>query len=443
MNSLICMAFLFAAAGNPEGVCAQSESVDLYVDATYGDDDGDGSQGAPFATLAAALSGAGSLGSESQPVVVNAGEGEFAGAIVVPAFVTLRGSGSGSSMAKQTTSITVIQATGVPVVVTLQENAGLSDVVVSSPAAAGEAVVLVEASDVSFSIERVVLDGGGNIESTGLFVQGPATLGSLVAFNEFRDLQNAVLSENASPTILRNDIHDILGDAVLVNMGESTKQTGLTPNMGDAVKADSGFNFFVNIGGLYVGNLSEPLTTAQFNFWDGHQEEELVALKMEGNIQFTPFNRKRLIPATLTGFLTAASSGDPVPASANPTVTAGLAVFEIAESEGLYAFANLPDGVTEVTAAAEGFDPQTQSVTITEGEAHSLDFDLVSAEGEGEGEGEECRASSSGTRGAAGRGDAIILAIAGLLLTGLTLTRDLGVAPGLVPGVNRSRDALR
>jgi len=105
-------------------------------------------------------------------------------------------------------------------------------------------------------------------------------------------------------------------------------------------------------------------------------------------------NTKRILLASVVGLVVIALAGCPVvpPGSAriygrvfvkgsslvaisgaNVSV-AGTSLVSITDPQGNYALNNLTAGTYQVTASAPGYSPETQTLTVADGEAWLLDF---------------------------------------------------------------------
>ena len=78
---------------------------------------------------------------------------------------------------------------------------------------------------------------------------------------------------------------------------------------------------------------------------------------------------------SLRGSITDESSGESLP-GANIYIE-GIGMGTISDNEGQYQLGNIPAGTHSVTIQYVGYVPQTQEVTISQGETQTLDVSMV------------------------------------------------------------------
>jgi len=178
-------------------------------------------------------------------------------------------------------------------------------------------------------IEEVVLDGGMNRGTIGVFVQSQLLETSQIKEAELRGLEVGILAEDTRFRITRCLFEDILRDAIYVRSpsAKGAEEDDDSPDVGDDDDLEfSGFNRFRNIGGFVDGgglpinegdafllrNTTGRDLTAQLNDWGVYEAAEIEsrlstaepgsktsATKGAPNILFEPYLGKSLFPGSV------------------------------------------------------------------------------------------------------------------------------------------------
>jgi len=182
-------------------------------------------------------------------------------------------------------------------------------------------------------IEEVVLDGGMNRGSIGVYVRNQLLETSQIKEAELRGLEVGVLAEDTRFRITRCLFEDILRDAIYVRpptskgADDGEGEDDDSPDVGDDDDLEfSGFNRFRNIGGFVDGG-GQPINdgdafllrnttgrdlSAQLNDWGVYEAAEIEArlstsepgskakaAKGAPNILFEPYLGKSLFPGSV------------------------------------------------------------------------------------------------------------------------------------------------
>lgn len=176
-----------------------------------------------------------------------------------------------------------------PALVVTANQSGLENVTLRLPEGAGAAIPLILIANVEeVELEEIVLDGGFNRGSIGVYVQNQLLETSRIRKSTLRRLEVGILAEDTRLQITRCLIEDILQDAIYVRppvakeTGSFLKREFEAPEIGDDEDLEfSGFNRFRNIGGFeddegvpihpedafFLRNTTGQTLLAQLNDW--------------------------------------------------------------------------------------------------------------------------------------------------------------------------------
>ena len=343
------------------------------------DTTGDGSAGAPWATIGFAMNRVSGYAGPSQPVTIHLATGVYDEPVVFVSYVSIAGAGS------DFTGIAYYNAgDSEHIVVDAAESTAIRDCTITLPGSVAAVTVLLRIVDVSMQVSNVVLDAQDNLFSIAAQIAEAGASQTVIEDCVIRRVQFGIQATNTAAIITRNLFEDIRGDAIFVRPPETKDATGETPRLGDETDARTGFNSFDNVDGFFVKSQSATLTKAELNYHgEGFITEESIATKMSDNVDFVPFLGKWTIPGTVVGTLLNQNTGEPIPLDSNPVLRAGLAQ-TFPDTQGQFIFPNLDPGSMTIQAEAGGFIPEQQFVTVGAGAIVEVNFLLEAAEGEGE-----------------------------------------------------------
>jgi hypothetical protein len=401
-----------ALAGLGGLLSAPARANDLIVDpgnpacVSKGDEGGD----AVYCTIQAAIDAAYAEGGGK----VSVEPGVYPEVLLVRADVEIEGTEEG---------VIVELPTGAQpaALVTLENDAGLHNLTLRLPEGAGAALPLLLVSGVEdVEIEDLILDGGFNRGSVGVYVQNQLLETSRIRKSELRRLEVGILAEDTRFQITRCLFEDILRDAIYVRppsaKGEDDGEDFDAPDVGDDEDLEfSGFNRFRNIGG-FVDDLGQPInpgdafllrnTTgtqllAQLNDW-GIYETANIAAGMGANepgvkavtqgtdaVLFEPYIGKSIFPGSVFVRLRDAVTRVSL-LNGNPRLRLGASDTGINPafdaSSKLYSFTFVNPDSYNVLGQAPDYLNATRSALVGPGEIVAMDINLTADPDATEGE---------------------------------------------------------
>jgi len=394
---------------------AEAMARDIFVDASLPQCDGQkGGDEAYFCTIQAGIDAAFADGGAE----VEVAPGVYRENIVLREEVSVRGREPG----------VIIEFPGGPLppalVVTANES-GLRGVTLRLPPGANAPIPLILISGVEeVEIDGVVLEGGFNRDSVGVYVQNQLLETSRIRESEFRNLEVGVIAEDAGFGITRCLFADILRDGIYVrlplgkgiarNKGESEFDA---PEVGDEDDLElSGFNRFRNIGGFaddggnpinpgdafLLRNTTGTVLTAQINDWGIYESADIgdrisdqepgakgMAPKATATVIFEPYIGKSIFPGSVFVRIRDAVSLLPLE-NATPELLLNAANTGIAPAfdtvSKLYSFTFVNPNTYTVLALAPAHLSASRSALVGAGEIVALDMAVTPDGSEGEGE---------------------------------------------------------
>lgn len=305
-----------------------------------------------------------------------------------------------------------------PAVVVAASESGLAKLTVRLAANSPVSPPLVLISGVEeVELEEVVLDGGLNRHSVGVYVQNQMLETSRIHKSTLRSLEVGVLAEDTRFRITRCLFEDLLRDGIFVRPPSSKGEHEIeTPEVGDEDDLEfSGFNRFRNIGGFSDGagntinendsfllrNTTGRLLTAQLNDW-GVYESEGIAGRLSASppggakseakaaevVQYEPFLGKSIFPGSVFLRLKDAVSLLSL-SNANPRLLLRGADTGIAPGfdavSRLYSFTFLNPDLYAALGQAAGYFSSSRPALVGPGDIVALEI-LLTPDGSGEGE---------------------------------------------------------
>jgi hypothetical protein len=335
--------------------------IEVYVSGALGSDEsGDGSPGLPWRTIGFALEQVRDLATAARPAAVVVLEGEYDETVVVPAHTRLIGFGPEATVIAPSAATLEDEA----VVVDLEEGSTLQEIAIVLPEDAPPSRTGIRINNVSARVDRVVVDGNGALSSFGIQIFGPESSGSRVVDSVFRNLFGAVRAIDTCAEFFRCAFESVLGDAVTV-LENARKGADCTLNLGDASRPEeTGSNRFVDIGGLFVRNLTDIELPAENNSF-GTDDLDVIGGGLGGPVGFGGVLSSSFALTTL--FVTVRTEGNAPIGNAEVTALAqGSSTLTPSQTPGVYV-ANITAGLYSVTARASGFQTQTQVQPIGAG----------------------------------------------------------------------------
>jgi hypothetical protein len=326
---------------------------------------GTGTAGAPWATIALAMSRTAPFATLDRPVTINLAAGTYPEKVVLEPHIILQGADSESP------EITVIQhydpGDSEHIVMFGAEGASIRNVKVTFPDVYVAPVAILRISDVGMVISNCVLDGRFNQSSTGILISGPGSSGTIVEDSIFTRLNDAIWVVDSAVTVTRNWFDRISGDAIFIALPPG-KQDGQTPQLGDAGDTGgTGFNTFGEVDGSLVQNGNPNRETkAEFNAWGLDNEGDIDA-QMSGDVDFLPFLGKSLGPGTVAAAVLDATTEELIGDVARPAVEIpelNLSALRDDVSR-VFSFPALTPGNWTASAEADGYRPGDQLIAVS------------------------------------------------------------------------------
>jgi len=355
---------------------------DIYVAPDGDDAEGDGSQANPVATIARAMELAAPHATAENFVTIHlAPNATYAEAVVFVPHVGLRGMEPDS---RENTRILPPAEALQGAAVVAAESTDLRNVTIELPPDAPEGTVLVQIAGVRMVLQRAALDGGGAPGAIGIDASGPGSSESLVSHSIIERVHIGLRTEDSGLNVTRNAFRDVALHAVIVQAPEwkSSGEVPATPLLGDFARMEeTGVNTFRNIGGLFVQNQTDVEVQAQVNNW-GPTEEEEVAARMEGSVNFEPILKGPVLGSSIFVTVVDAETGAAInnaTVSLEPPSLPPLS----AGTNGLYAFTPVSDGSYTINVAAAAFEQRNFNASVGAGDAvavtANLNFSLTQA----------------------------------------------------------------
>ena len=352
-----------------------SPSSTVYVDAAIGDDStGDGAANAPFKTISRGLSEASLYATANFPMEVLVSAGVYTEHLVIPAHVAVRGINRDTTIIQHSDGSTSLVA--------MDDNTGLHTVTLRWANVQSVPSKLIAAAltpaNTGFVIDQCVLDGLESPDSTGLRIAGGTAGNAILADNILKNLTTAIAAAGSGINVTRNEIMNISGDAVVVNV--ASKQSGQNvPLLGDdADIANTALNRFRDVDGLFIKNSTTEQVNAEMNDW-GIYDRDAVGNNIQGPSDFGPIIGKSIAPGGVVASLYVGETDTLVDVAANPVCTIpalGLTAQRDAAS-GLFIFESVSSGSFSVQGMADGFASDAQQVNVSPASINAVNLRLV------------------------------------------------------------------
>lgn len=326
-------------------------------------------------------------------------------------------------------------------------HSGLSGVTLRIPEGAAAPLPLILIAGVEeVEIEDVVLDGGFNRGSIGVFVQNQLLETSRIRHAELRRLEVGILAEDANFRITRCLFEDLLRDGIHVRppsdkgaaKGEEDYEA---PELGDEDDLElSGFNRFRNIGGFrdeldqvinqgdafFLRNTTGVPLTAQLNDWGIYETAGIAASLSDAEpgakralakaaaidatppVVFEPYLGKSIFPGSVfvrvRDALSLASLTNAAPRlQLNFIDTKIDPAFDPVSK--LYSFTFINPNTYSVLAQAPAYLPASRIAVVGAGQIVALEIPITPDGSVGEGEGEGAPSTHSSDRNGDGKID--------------------------------------
>jgi len=335
-----------------------------FVDAANGSDaTGNGSTGAPWASIGFALRQVVDDATEEDPIRLRISEGIYQERVEMEPNVILLGRDPNN----QATTIirpTPNQLASSNVAVEGAENTVVQDLSIELPLAAPNGATVVRANDVKMVLQNLVIDGRNVAASVGVSLINTGSSDSVMVRCTVRNLDQGVRSLESRANVTRNLFENIRFDAVFVSdpsKGMSTE----TPVLGDnTAMAQTGLNRFENIDDKFVrGIFSEP-TMAELNDWEGLQSIPAIADKLSGDVEIEPILGLSDLAQTILVDVRDGASQAPIENATvgiNPIVLANVSENVM----GIYTFMGVsPPGEYTIRVSAPDYATKTASVLV-------------------------------------------------------------------------------
>jgi len=219
---------------------------------------------------------------------------------------------------------------------------------------------LLKVSNSTVLMDNVKFVGFDKPGSVGLVAQNLPSLGTVLTRCEFEGLERGIELNGAAPNLSRNVFRNIAGDAITINL---VPGVATLPLLGAVGNPASGFNYFENVGGYFINNLTPNLVLAEMNEFGGINLDMLPDF-FNGPVDHEPKTVVYSLQSSL--FVTVLNDDDsPSPiynATVNvaPNVLPGMG----ANIDGVYAFVLVPPGNYSLTVSAPGFFDTEVDVSV-------------------------------------------------------------------------------
>lgn len=355
----------------------------FYVDAQNGSDQGSGSIGAPWRTLAFALAQTATKGSGPLRLLLQAGV--YTGDVTLHDEVAIIGLGA-CTAANGSDCTTIVGA------VAGANGALLRNVTIAAADSAPEAVLLTM-DDIAMEVDHVRFVGTEELMNTGILAIGGGPADAKVDTCRFEQLNVGIYVRDCNPKVWGSTFLDH-GAAYIFFEQSATPVCG--GSLGDDGDPNTGWNRFVEGTGLSVVNERAQTVVMERNDWDTNNAA-FIAARVDGPVDFDPFlpRGSNLLAASFFATVTDDATADPIE-DATVRLSPISASAVTANEKGVYKFAVIPEGSYTVTVSAEGYQTETMPVFVNRGGIFSGIFTLKAAgptegeeegaEGEGEGE---------------------------------------------------------
>lgn len=308
-----------------------------------------------------------------------------------------------------------------PALVVTANQSGLENLTLRLPEGAEAAIPMILISNVEeVELEDIVLDGGFNRGSVGVYVQNQLLETSRIRKSTLSRLEVGILAEDTRLQITRCLFEDILRDAIYVRpplakaAGTTLKREFEAPEIGDDEDLEfSGFNRFRNIGGfeddlgqpihpddafLLRNTTGEPLL-AQLNDWGLYDPAEIAVGLSSAEpgakalpsgtdpVVFEPYLGKSVFPGSVFVRIRDMVSNTALN-NATPRLKLGVAdtginpVFDSVSK--LYSFTFVNPNTYSVLAQAPAHLPASRAAVVGPAEIVAMDIFLTPDATEGE-----------------------------------------------------------
>lgn len=349
---------------------AESPVLNIYVALIGGSDaPGRGTRGAPYATIAYAMSQVSST--VDSPVYLMLYDGLYEENVVMqPGMAILPVPGAEAAIAG-----TIVGA----------EGALLSDLTIA-PRVGG--VTLLTINNVAMRVVRCTFLGTSRRDSTGIVITGSRAREVVIEECLFQRLAVGIDVDAGLPAMRRSEFDLIVGAGIIIR---DNGQSALSQYEGDDPR--TGYNTFLPTvqGPAVINEFPEPVNMERNDWGVEDPSPETISEVIVGEVNFKNY----LVPgaALFSGALFTtvwdARDQEPIRNARVSVQPAGLST--VTENvEGVYAFPALSSGSYDVVVTAPGYASQTKSVSLSDGQLLSVVVAMRSTgEEEGEGEGVE------------------------------------------------------
>jgi hypothetical protein len=286
-----------------------------------------------------------------------------------------------------------IQGPG-PVIVQGAQSAVIRNLRIQQDSNAVDTATLLSETGASMLVDSVVFQGTSDKLATGIVFDGDDQSKNLVTDCFFTNLADGVRIENDIPTVRRSIFDQLSVSAITISTLLPKFDSG--KSLGNAADPNTGFNAFVDTGGLAV--INNRLTSIQMenNNW-GKDTAIEIAGRIQGTVDFIPFLASNVFPfdakANIIPGSIACSVWDSETVAPITEATVSLSpigVNETDNSEGVYSFASLPSGNYTLTVVASGYQDSIPTLVNLSGgaiEAVSipLNADAIFTDSDGDG----------------------------------------------------------
>jgi hypothetical protein len=374
-----------------------------------GDDEGEG-DGSAYCTIQEAIDAAFANGGGEVKIF----PGLYAENLTLREDVELRGEGNRDAIIVRYVDDGVTP----PILVRMANDSGIQDLTLEVPTGTDVPVTLVSIANVEdVEIEDIVIDGGLNRNTTGVFVQNLFLETSRIRKSTLQRLEVGILAEDTRFQITRCFFEDLLRDGIYVRpptaKGDDESEV---PEVGDEDDLEfSGFNRFRNIGSFeddggspinpgdafLLRNTTGRALLAQLNDWGIYNSagiENRLSLLPPGSKAVSPsgadaaviepFLGKSLFPGSVWTRIENIDTGAAL-LNANPVLRLGgidtgiQPAFDSASK--LYSFTFLNPDTYDVLAQAPGFLSASRTAVVAPGDVVAMEIGLTpdgSTEGE-------------------------------------------------------------
>jgi len=352
--------------GEPERVLPELDVI--FVSAEFGSDaTGFGTLEAPLEGLTLAVNHAATYASGDRPVEVRVSPGVYEEAFTLPTNVKLFGANpfDPSETLLRPPADKVKGNGGVVVYIGGTEDSALRDLTISLENSKGVAdATLIMIDDAEVQVDNIVLEGADALGSLGMMITGVGASDTRVSRTVFRGLDAGAMTSGTAPIITRNEFQSVAGDAITV-LNAKGAGAGLTPLLGDENDGGTGYNYFTEVGGLYVNNETDTEVQAEMNDW-GIYDETAIGENMFGPVGYVPFLGQAVVIPTLLVTVQNADTGAPI-ASAEVSITPGYAAPVRGNTGGVYPVTYVTSGVYTLRAEAAGYFDATAVISVPGG----------------------------------------------------------------------------